>query len=304
MKIFWLKGRAGLGNRLYALVAAATYCRQSGRRLYVDWSDTVGYSRDRENVFGRCFFLEGIPLAEPLGPEATSSLSVFPATWQGRLHLSCHEIRQLGPLETVHFGDFARSEDVVVGWAFDPEYPVLKTMYGCPRNEAVRRFLLKHLRIEPGQKAIWDAFAERHGLGAATAMHVRYSDNLDPRVTRKDRPAPTPEQFLEIARTLDTPLFLCTDNSAVRLMFEREFGERVVTYPKWYPEPGQPMHYNPAAGNTTDDKSNFLEACADMYLMSRCPRLVRGDSSMSLISHLMAPVQEMIVVEDLRSKTT
>jgi hypothetical protein len=69
-----VKGAAGLGNRIFALLSAILYARLTRRQLVVDWTDG-SYSSDGSNAIHHFFrsrlFSSGdrIPETESVAPE-------------------------------------------------------------------------------------------------------------------------------------------------------------------------------------------------------------------------------------------
>jgi hypothetical protein len=71
-------------------------------------------------------------------------------------------------------------------------------------------------------------------------------------------------------------VFLATDNSDIRDLFERSYGQ-VLTAPHWYPEPGLSVHHSDAC---PDRVENARTGLVDLYLLAACDHLV-GDTSSS-----------------------
>lgn len=71
MQYLYVKGCAGLGNRLITLLKAILYAKRSGRTLYVDWSDGM-FADSGINAFYRYFDLKDVDYAN--SPEAIEIL--------------------------------------------------------------------------------------------------------------------------------------------------------------------------------------------------------------------------------------
>ncbi|MEO1592230.1 MAG: nodulation protein NodZ, partial [Cyanobacteria bacterium J06632_22] len=75
-----LKGYAGLGNRIAALVTAILYAKLSKRTLVVDWRDDF-YSSDGRNVFDALFQTQSIPIDTALEILDQAAISIAPDAW-------------------------------------------------------------------------------------------------------------------------------------------------------------------------------------------------------------------------------
>src|SRR5438067_4802926 len=126
-----VKGRAGLGNRMLALLIGILYGRLSRRRLVVDWSDRT-YSDDGENVFHRYF---SCPSCDPTA-EIPAGASVTPVVWQGRLEESVSEVAwrfrdayseiEFRYASSVDLSRIDHPEQVAVFWSFYAPLGVLR----------------------------------------------------------------------------------------------------------------------------------------------------------------------------------
>jgi nodulation protein Z len=301
-----VKGKAGMGNRMLALLSSMLYARASGRRLIVDWSD-FAYSSDRSNVFHRLF---ACPEAEPPCPIPDTD-SVTPAIWRGHLDLTANlMIRKFAPGHhsglTIHrkfSADLSRvdhPEEVAVVWSFTHQFKAVRRhvhgplteFAGLSDMEVARQMLGNSLRPLPSVMARVDEFDRRYlvGQGPVVGLHIRYTD--------RKTPLPALRRSLNRIRSVhpDCPIFLATDNLSLLHQFTRLYAP-VISTPKWYPESGKRMH----ASNACEDKLEAgIEALVDMYLLARCDYLVySSNSTFPVISSLVtkAPPSNVIDVE-------
>jgi hypothetical protein len=301
-----VKGKAGMGNRMLALLSSMLYARASERRLIVDWSD-FAYSSDRSNVFHRLF---ACPDAEPPCPIPDTD-SVTPAIWRGHLGLTANlMIRKFDPGRhsglTVHrkfSTDLSRTdhpEEVAVVWSFTHQFKAVRRHFHGPlagyagmSDMAIARLMLRDsLRPLPSIMSRVDEFDRGHldGRGPIVGLHIRYTD--------RRTPLPAFRRSVNAIRRLhpDCPIFLTTDNQSVLDQFADLYGP-VISTPKWYPESGRRMHGN----STCSDKLEAgIEALVDMYLLARCDYLIfSSNSTFGVISSLVteAPPANVIDVE-------
>jgi nitroimidazol reductase NimA-like FMN-containing flavoprotein (pyridoxamine 5'-phosphate oxidase superfamily) len=276
-KVLLVKGHMGLGNRIEALLNGILYARLSGRRLIVDWSDPI-YSDAGENVFHQLFHCD---LCDP-ADRIPDTDSVAPPPWRGRLHASVADLQaELGKAyRTTTSIDLSRldpPEEVAVLWGFDQQIhrmrPHFRGDFAALAADKtpilLRRLLQEDLLLQPAIRARVEAFRRAH-LGQPTAgIHVRYSDHrsrLRPTLDRVDR---------LLRKRPGLRLFLATDSLPIRTLFEERYGA-VLGTEHWFPEPGLPIHGNPAAPSRA---AGAADALVDLYLLSACDVLVVDASS-------------------------
>jgi hypothetical protein len=299
-----VKGKAGMGNRMLALLSSMLYARASGRRLIVDWSDHA-YSSDRTNVFHRLF---ACPDAEPPLPIPVTD-SVTPVIWRGHLDLTANlMIRKFDPGQhsglTVHrkFSvDLSRtdhSEEVAVVWSFTHQFKAVRRHFHGPLAEfaglsdmaIARRMLRDSLRPLPSIMSRVDVFDRQYldGREPIVGLHIRYSD--------RKTPLPAFRRCVNRIRSLhpDCPIFLATDNARVLDEFANVYGS-VISTPKWYPDCGRRMHGNKSCA---DKLEAGIEALVDMYLLARCDYLVfSSNSTFGVISSLVTEASPAHVID-------
>lgn len=301
-----VKGKAGMGNRMLALLSSMLYARASGRRLIVDWSDHA-YSSDRTNVFHRLF---ACPDAEPPCPIPDTD-SVTPAIWRGHLDLTANRmIRKFDPGQhsgltahkkfSVDLSSTDHPEEVAVIWSFTHQFKAVRRHFHGPlaefaglSNMAIARLMLRNsLKPLPSIMSRVEAFERTYldGRGPIVGLHIRYSD--------RKTPLPAFRRFANRIRSLhpDCPIFLATDNQSVLDQFTDLYGA-VISTPKWYPQSGERMHGN---SRCSDNLEAGIDALVDMYLLARCHYLAfSSNSTFGVISSLVteAPKAHVIDVE-------
>jgi hypothetical protein len=291
-KYLLVKGRAGLGNRIFAVLAAMLYAQLAGRRLVVDWSDSV-YSGDRTNAFPRYF---QSPWVDPQA-ELPATDSVSPDVWRGRLHLSTNELEsQLPPgsisdaqadarneeaagyrraFEVATSIDLTRPDypdDIAVYWTCADRIDVLRRHYpsqldalGLGGHDAILRQMLREdLVLHPTIRARVGAFKARHFSANTVGVHVRYTDHRVSlrRILRQLDVVLTREPGIQI--------FLATDNVQIVRMFQSAY-PNVLTTSHWYPKPGDRIHDNAVCPSPFEAGADAL---VDLYLLAECQYLV------------------------------
>lgn len=273
-----VKGDLGLGNRILCLLSAGLLARLTGRRLVVDWRDPL-YARDGRNAFPELF--EG-RLVAPL-EELPDTDSVAPAVWRGRLDTSANARRRelFGP---AHYDAFAwrrfsvgleridRPERVLVFTSFFEQIAPLRRFLTGPhaalrklsREDLLRRLWDEDLSLVPALQARVGDLRRGALDGPTVGVHVRASD-------LRTRDAAIERAVARIvARRPGLRIFLASDNREVVERYRQRF-PHVVTTPKWYPPPGEPMHGHP---DRPDALRDAADALVDLHLLAGCDHLV------------------------------
>ena len=273
-----VKGDLGLGNRMLCLLSALLLARLTGRRLLVDWRDPL-YARDGGNVFPELFASD---LAAPLD-ELPDTDSVVPRAWCGRLGATAREMRRevfrptrVDPLVWERFSidltRIDRPERVLVFTSFFEQIDPLRRFLTGPhaalrrlRTDALlRRLWDEHLTLAPALRARVDAFRTGSLGGPPVGVHVRASD-------RRTRTAAIERAVSRVVtRRPELTVFLASDNRDVVEHHRCRF-PRVVSTPKWYPPPGEPMHDHP---DRPDGLQGAGDALVDLHLLATCEHLV------------------------------
>jgi hypothetical protein len=284
----WLlvKGAAGLGNRMVALLTAILYADVTGRRLVVDWSDDA-YSDDGTNAFPAYFDCPGVSGIE----ELPSRAAIAPPLWDGRVDVSVDELRRQAGLPKREFNRSSRvdvgradyREEIAVFWSPKDRVRRLRRILppelsAAPTEELLGSTLRERMPLQPAIRVRVERFRTAHLPGRTVGVHVRYSDK------RGDVDALLQE--LGAVRRADPKLgaFLATDNVEVKERFEHEHPD-IVTAPHWYPPPGEPAHGNPDAPSRFEQG---VEALVDMYLLAGCNQfLFDAESTFARVAALL-----------------
>ncbi len=276
-----LKGIAGLGNRILALLSGCLYARLAGRTLYVDWRDG-GYAERGDNAFSHLF---RSPCCHPVPAELPSG-TVWPDAWTGRLDLAVADVRWSPPYRVhatpwdVLSADHSRldyPEDILVLWSYFENVQALRPHFDGPlrhlrgrSTKAVLRAVHDQcLRPEPGIQARIDDCRASYLDGTTIGVHVRYSD-------KRSRMRPIRRHVDRLLRrNPGARLFVATDNIDVLRDFEARY-PAVLSTDKWYPDPGAAMH---TAADCPDRIAGGIEALVDIHLLASCDYLVADERS-------------------------
>jgi hypothetical protein len=296
-----VKGFAGMGNRLGALLTGIAYAELTGRALVVDWND-FRYSPDGADVFHRLFSAPRAPWIAAV--EAIPS--VAPEPWRGSLAEPMEEMtRRVQALSgravverlSIDLRRLDHGEDVAVLFSYTFDYRALRVheplfppaWRGLGADAFARVLLRDHVTPSPRIRERARQFARRRFRPSTIGVHVRHTDNVD-RPRASDGAAPL-DAFGPLLDTClrDEPeaaVFVATDNRAVLETFARRF-PNVVHRRKWYPEtPGEAVH-----GHTRcPDKLRMAEdALTDLFLLSQCNPLVYSSrSSFGRVARVLA----------------
>ena len=282
-KFLLVKGAAGLGNRILCLLTAILYTRLTGRRLLVDWNDTI-YSTDGSNVFHRFF---QCPLCSSTD-EIPSTDSVNPNIWRGHLHESARDmVRRYQPAASydlevwrrfsINISKLDYKEDVLVMFSFIEQIYTLRRHFKGPykalRNAStkaiLKELLRENLKLHPLIQERINQF-KRDWLNQKTVgVHIRYMDK------KAQLPAIQRKLNALLKREPKMQIFLATDSIEINKMFQDRY-QRVISTQKWYPTSGRSMHLNP---ESPDRFKHGTEALVDMYLLAECDYLILDESS-------------------------
>lgn len=256
------------------------YARLSGRRLIIDWRDGV-YSNDGTNAFPHLFHCPSCRSTEDI-PTTDSAL---PTLWRGRLNESVDYLRKrygnikdFWQLTSIDMTKLDYPDEVLVMWTYIDKVELLRkhfkeglSKFGrASRREILSTLLLEDLILHPQIRDRVEQFKSNFLQGKSVGVHVRYTDH---RIKLKS--------MLHRLDTLlkqepDLQIFLATDNSMVKKLFEERY-PNVITTEHWYPAPGSRIHQNPACPNRLE---NAAEALVDLYVLAECDYLIVDTSSM------------------------
>jgi hypothetical protein len=304
-KYLLLKGAAGLGNRIFALLSAILYARLTRRQLVVDWSDG-SYSSDGSNAIHH-FFRSSLFSPCDRVPETES---VEPAIWRGRLHeraMTLAKAEAPGLKEdpfiwrrsSIDVSRLDYQQDVLVMWSF---FPVIDQMRMHLQGEfsglrdrdtdaILRALMSEHLELQPAIQSRIQATRKKWPAKPTIGAHVRHTD----RRTAAHWVVRRVDQLR--SQHPGAQIFLATDNRAIELLFAQTY-PGVLTAPKWYPKAGEKLH---ESADCPDKTVNGMEALVDVYLLAGCDYLVVDRrSSLSRLAGILAD-KKYTQVCDIRS---
>ena len=295
----------------------ATPAASSARRylLVREWS--AGFWSDVDHVLGMCLLAEitgrtplvwwgeqsrfrsaGVDNAwtsffAPVSDVALADLQglrVFPAKWRDRPLASRIRNRWSGDGsrlvglqflardEEVAVSDFHTGVNVLLAWL-----PAGHPLEGKSVPEAYRYLMAKYLRPRPEIVAEVDRFASAHfGSSPIVGVHVRASDKVQEVSALEALSAeyfPVVERWLAAAP--GAKLFLLTDDTRVRALYEKRYGARLVTTTCTRTNSAVGVHFLQHA----DPGRIGVEVMVDTYLAGRCSRFIGlGYSNVSLFA--------------------
>ncbi len=291
IKYLIVKGKEGLGNRLFSALTGIVYAQLSGRKLIIDWSDHI-YSNDGTNIFDRVFNCSMNCPTQDI-PETDS---INPAVWRGNLRRSVYEMDKLDGNITNNIESRLKfsidpknlqyDEEILIMWSPSNRIGQLRAQYNANFPEFAslttdsisRRLLKEYLILSPSIRERVGRFKLERLNKTTVGVHVRYTDktvmlsNIQKKLKWLHKRIP------------DLQVFLSTDNEDIKTMFEQKYPS-VITTPHWYPKGGLSIHGNQ---NCTDPTESCFEALIDLYLLAECEYLiVDTTSSFSYIAYLL-----------------
>lgn len=308
-KYLVLKGCAGIGNRIISACKALAYAQQTGRKLYIDWSDgQFGYRGD--NVFYKYFEFADTRVINNFSFGDFTESSVYPDkkwlfedgvydqtelyttqvptiikrlfrsgkysryTECWRLLSAGNDAEYLIPFSTdyLELGEHLSTqldEDVVIFISFIPPFET--------------EIFAERFRIRKEIEAQIDLHKAKI-MGANSsylAVHVRASDKMP----TKD--IETLFQAVDQKKDKYDVLFLATDNVKIEQSFQERY-TNVVVQPKELPElKGEGLHQWALYNEKHDEKEKmFFQSIIDIALLAKSDYLIyQGNSSFSIIAN-------------------
>ncbi len=279
-KYLVVKGIAGLGNRILAVLTGILYARLSGRILIVDWRDST-YSHDGSNAFPHLFHCPSCRSTEYI----PTTDSVLPLFWRGRLHESVEHLRkpfgnnkEFWLMSSIDMDRLDYPEDVLVMWTYIDKVELLRKHFKTSLNELhqvssrviLSRLLREGLLLHPLIRERVEEFKNNFLSGKTAGVHVRFTDH------RAKLKSILKKLDVLLKQETELQIFLATDNLMVKNLFQERY-RTVITTQHWYPAPGSRIHQNPGC---TDRLENAVEALVDLYLLAECNYLIVDTSSM------------------------
>lgn len=280
-KYLLVKGYAGLGNRIAALVTAILYAQLNNRTLTVDWSDTF-YSTTGENAFPKLFKLNNLKSTSEI---LTHSSSIFPKIWTHQLNKSIDILidRESDAVKQGGQRVFAKyaanlhrlnyNEEVIVYSSYVEQLSILRRHFKGKfkhlkrlSNEQIFKQVFKdNLEFSDVVHELIQDFESKYFQGKQViGLHIRHSDKA---ISLARYEKALKEQ---LEKTPDATIFLATDNRLVEQTYQAKYPNIVVTS-KWLPEPGQKAHGNDSC---PDLLIHAVESLVDLSLLARCDYLI------------------------------
>ena len=286
--VLLVKGSAGLGNRILSLLSAVLYAKLSGRRVVIDWSDSL-YARNRGNSFPLLF-------SKPASASIDfQPASVAPPRWRDYVDAPAEHLlntlkhrRERSSLRA----DLSRldyPEDVLVFWAQEERVHEMRRHFhgdfqalARKTDDAILRDLIRsELVLDPEIAARVSEFKQSAWSEEVVGVHMRYSD-------RRGRIKKTFGHVDRIiAKHPGSRVFLATDNEdLLRQARDRYGARRLIATEKWFPVPGQPIH---RTAQGPDGLRKAQDALVEICLLGSCTWLV-GDhrSSFAYVAALLS----------------
>lgn len=318
-KYLILKGCAGLGNRLFTILNALSYCELSQRKLFIDWSDGQ-FGRKNENIFTQFINISHPLYIDDLPKSFSNTNDVFPITWKGNLKKSVYEIYNVGepnfilkniPSFFLNKKNKFRKSQLWVRRGMSTKYGFKAMMdqknmdFGSNlilNNNA--KFLiysdfypsynnikfLKYLKLKGSCLSKIDHWNKKYNLKENyIGIHIRFSDK---------KPEKSVDFLIEYLQKNHNSrsIFLSTDNIEIEKLFHAKFEDKLLIYPKKIPPliNGRGIHMWGLDNNDDDYNKEMLEASIfDIWLLSKCKILYyQGNSSFSAFSKFLHPKPE------------
>jgi hypothetical protein len=291
MRAIVVKGVGGLGNRILGLLGAVVYARRTGRRLIVDWRDSM-YADDGENAF---FTLFESKIAEPPPAMWPEHATVAPSPWRGRLDASFsamldadrtfREQRESLSIDLrLH-----HQEDIVVA---------VENLFAFERA-SLRTTCRETLAFSAKVRAAADGFAQAAFHSPTVGIHVRATDNQIHRTKRTNLsgyPAAIDRTLAELSRAA---LFIATDSARVLDDLSRRYPAAAHLEKRFPRIADRPLH---RSTEEPDGRLQIgLEAATELALLGRCDAMVYSrNSTFALVAALLAD-RELRLVDVERS---
>ncbi len=319
-KFLIIKGIAGMGNRLLALLDGILYSQITGRKLVIDWRDRT-YSSNNQNRFPKFFTApKTIDVAQISNSNSelglNHKLSVYPPLWRNNLEKSVGRIvnehepdnsfimtprknyRLLSDYYKIDLKRIDYSEEILVRWSFFGEVNKLRRHFQGEfislkslSDEAIYSKLIKEnlLLNEDIQNQIND-FRTKKFTDKTIGVHVRYTD----------RKLSYHKYFYYINKILkinpNSVIFLATDNRLVEQHFQEIYKNKIVSTSKFLPAQNpedkklKGLHHH---SSCPDKYKVGVEALVDIYLLASCDYLICNRSStFAVVARLISNIPE------------
>ena len=313
-KILVLKGCAGLGNRIFSILNAISYCENTGRKLIVDWSDGQ-FGEKYNNIFNIFFFIDDDIYCDDLLNNFEHENDCFPPYWRGKLNCSIYDLYKVGvPKEYIvffskifkfnkfknrtkqlwikkickskkyGFKEIFDTDNLTFGHLLSEKIDNKLLIYSDFIPQSINVNLLKKIKLQSSYYQELKYWTKKHELNLNfVGLHVRYTDK-EPKKSLNDLISYVKTNYPK------NPIFLSTDNSDVELKFKSIF-DNVLCYEKKLPPPNTNRGIHMWGLDNFDEDYNermLKDSIMDMWLLSKCEFLLyQGSSSFSSISKLL-----------------
>jgi hypothetical protein len=298
-KFVYVKGCAGLGNRLVTIYSAIQYSKRTNRKIVVDWTDGQ-FDRKGENAFYKCFELQNVDETLMKNIEDWNELTHSSSLFKTNRHDGVYDLyldkqsvfwskfpsklfffeaskklrRRWQPIKNgSYFNSLSFGSDLSENKKDDILYYVdslpYLDYYELPNFIKVKPFILEKV----------NSFCNQFSISTTVGIHVRNTDK---------RPTIDVMKIIEFVKKKhnSTPIYLSTDSLQVEELFSKNISN-LILYPKQKPSlNGEGLHQWALYNNRHDQKYQlFEESVVEMFLLSRCMYLYyQGNSTFSSIS--------------------
>ena len=275
MKYLYLKGCAGLGNRLITLLKAVQYAQSTSRTLYVDWADGM-FAESGVNAFYKYFELRNVEYVESfndiesllkkggsLYPKGITQKElkegIYDNFWHVGTWLSWHvapyrvlvTLLLKGKVTSV-FGlqSWQHKYDSQVSWFGNIKkvYQECNIQLGAQLSKQINRDVVVFVDFRPLVKtshifdyvSLKEEYFQKFQKYAERHDLVNRGIGIHIRATDK-QPRKKLEKLLTLLDRMlsldkEMKVFLSTDNLKLTKQMQKRFGDRIVQYPKFLPE--------------------------------------------------------------------
>lgn len=313
MKYLWLKGCAGLGNRLITLASAIKYAQKTDRCIYVDWSDgmfgSLGHNVfydffefcDLKNISDfsiienmikqkcTCYprMLHDVDYNIPVYAERKQQglfYAYFPMPSRFKIYkyiVSSFRLHQLGYLLGAPSFQSVDKTDMTWGKSFRQRNDGKNMPMGNSLSLSLKEDVVLYADFRPltSMKDIFlhvklrDSVLEKINK-IADELQIRDAIGVHVRYTDK-KPRKEFDNLIKRIQEENRNVFLCTDNDEVIDRLKSDLSNRVIVYPKYIPSVNDGgIHIWASQMNDGELKTKMFEDCViEMWLLSMTSKL-------------------------------
>jgi hypothetical protein len=312
-KYVLLKGSAGLGNRIGALIGAIVYAKITGRTLIIDWRDGI-YADYGTNSFYNLFEIRGLKTIKEI-PEIESS-SVYPKVWKNNLNLSVHGLkRKQGEITSekdwhkimkekysldLSKTDYKNKILVLYDWFFDfkkleNNLSKLPKEWQKDREELMKYVIKEHIVIRKKIIKKANKFIDENFKRPVIGIHIRDTDN------KKDSSyfhvnTSKFERVInkELNKNPKSALLLATDNKDIKEEYKKKY-RNLIIYDKEFSK-NQTIGLHKA--KDLEKEKMAEDALLEMYLLSKCNSLIySGNSTYARMAITLSNINKERLIE-------